>query len=165
MNKKSQRAPLNIRFGRYVYLSENSNCWEWRGAKNEHGYGVIGKGGRGSGLAKAHRVSYQIFYNTKLTSRECVCHSCDNPECTNPDHLFLGSQKENLKDMFAKGRNSKPPVRLGELNNKSKLTEEAVTRIRELSLLGQSSRIIASQFFVAHSTILSIINRKSWRHV
>ena len=165
MSKQSQRAPLNTRFGRYVYLSDTSDCWQWRGAKNEHGYGVIGKGARGSGNIKANRLSYQIFYNKNLTSKECVCHSCDNPECTNPNHLFLGNQRENIRDMICKNRNSPPPVRLGELNNKAKLTKDNVQEIRKLSVQGMSSRKIAALFSVNKTSILSIINNKSWRHV
>jgi hypothetical protein len=160
------RASITQRFGRYVYLLLSNGCWEWRGAKNERGYGLIGKeGGRGAGNIRAHRLSYQIFYRVNLTKEECVCHRCDNPPCVNPDHLFVGSQQENLLDMFAKARNSKPPVRYGEANNKAKLTEQDVIKIRQLYDHGLSSRKIAKLFFVDKSTILAIINRKIWRNV
>jgi hypothetical protein len=166
LKSNRSRAPINQRFGRYVYLLLSNGCWEWRGAKNERGYGLIGKeGGRGAGNIRAHRLSYQIFYNVNLTREQCVCHKCDNPPCVNPDHLFVGSQQENILDMFAKARNSKPPLICGEANHMAKLTKQDVIEIRQLYDHGLSSPKIAKLFFVTKSTILAIVNRKIWRHV
>lgn len=166
MSRKSQRAPLNIRFGRYVYLSEDSDCWEWRGTKNDAGYGFISdEGGRSTGNIRAHRLSYQIFYNTKLKSEEFVCHSCDNPSCVNPDHLFVGSHMDNMMDMISKGRLKTPPVRRGESSNLAKLKEREIHRIRHLYANGLSSTQVGQIFSVSRHTILAIINRKTWKHV
>lgn len=166
MHSNKGRASITERFGRYVYLSLNTGCWEWRGAKNEHGYGVIGKeGGRGAGNSKAHRLSYQIFCDTIPTPKELICHKCDNPSCVNPKHLFVGSPKDNTADMIAKGRNSKPPLRYGEANPRSKLTEERVLNVRQLSKQGLTSRRIARLHSVDKNTVLAIINHKTWRHV
>lgn len=166
MPSNRSRTPITERFGRYVYLSLNTGCWEWRGAKNEHGYGVIGKeGGKRSGNIKAHRLSYQIFRHANLAREEFICHRCDNPPCVNPDHLFVGTQRDNVADMISKGRNSKPPVRYGEANNKAKLTEESVLKIRKLFAQGLSSPKIARLFSVTKPAILAIINHKTWRHV
>lgn len=165
-NRNCGHAPLDERFGRYVYLNLGNGCWEWRGAKNEHGYGVLGKeGGRGAGNVKAHRLSYQIFCHVSLTPKQCVCHKCDNPACVNPNHLFVGSQLDNMSDMLSKARNSKPPVRYGKANNKAKLNDESVRKIRQLSAKGWSSRKIASLFLVTKSAILSVVNHETWRHV
>ncbi len=166
MHSNRSRTPITERFGRYVYLSLNTGCWEWRGAKNEHGYGVIGKGGgKKSGNIKAHRLSYQIFRHANLAREQFICHRCDNPPCVNPDHLFVGTQRDNIADMIAKGRNSNPPIRYGESNHNAKLTKKSIPKIRRLFKRGTSSRKIARLHSVDKNTILAIINHKTWRHV
>ena len=87
------------RFWRYVVKNEEG-CWSWIGHKDENGYGrmsVLGKKQRG------HRISYTIHFG-KIPDKMFVCHRCDNPECTRPDHLFLGTNKDNMKDAYKKGR-------------------------------------------------------------
>lgn len=161
---------LAERFGRYVYLSKgssksNGDCWKWMGARNDRGYGVIGQGARKQGISKAHRTAYELFYFTKLTKGQCICHSCDNPACVNPQHLFLGTQADNIADMIAKGRNVLPPIRKGEQCNFAKLTNKQIRQIRKLAKDGFSSRKLARRFEVSKTTILQIVKRKSWRHV
>jgi len=79
-------------------------CWEWTGAKQSEGYGVV----KVSGTAHlAHRVSY-VMHHGELKDREVVLHSCDNPLCIHPDHLSKGSQLQNMQDMIRKGRKAKP---------------------------------------------------------
>jgi hypothetical protein len=152
------------RFARRVYLAP-SGCWEWRGAVNEHGYGILGRGRRGDGNVKAHRVSYEIHHGVTLEPDVCVCHHCDNPCCVNPQHLFIGSQHENLADMRRKQRDSRPPVFMGTANQQAKLTPEQVAHIRKLSAAGHSSRAVAAQFGISKTAVLSIVNLNTWRHV
>ncbi len=83
-------------------------CWEWRAALHEHGYGIMGKGPRSAGLIRAHRVSWLLF-NGPIPDDLEVLHHCDNPKCVRPDHLFLGTQKDNIHDCISKGRNYPPP--------------------------------------------------------
>jgi predicted DNA-binding protein YlxM (UPF0122 family) len=83
------------------YVKKESGCWEWVGVTAKNGYG------RFWGNFLAHRVSYALY-------KECpkgffVCHKCDNPPCVNPDHLFLGTAKQNTQDMISKGRKYCPP--------------------------------------------------------
>jgi hypothetical protein len=83
-----------------------SGCWIFTGGKTVKGYGVIflsGKENHRTNLVMTHRAMYEI-YKGQIPKGQNVCHTCDNPSCINPDHLFVGSQKVNLQDMTAKGR-------------------------------------------------------------
>lgn len=82
-----------------VLVTENG-CWEWQGQKSREGYGRF----RVRGQSLAHRISYCLFKGPLLSSKMFVCHKCDNPPCINPSHLFLGSQKDNMKDCAQKKR-------------------------------------------------------------
>jgi len=91
----------------------------------------------------------------------CVCHKCDNPPCINPQHLFLGTRKDNTQDMVKKGRN-RNGILPGESNGQSKLTSQQVLVILNDS---NSNNKIAAKYGVSKSTILRIKNRKSWRNI
>lgn len=81
-------------------VKKTENCWLWKGAVNNKGYGKIGLG---HGWVLAHRVSW-ILHNGDIPNKLFVLHSCDTPGCVNPDHMSLGTQAENLADMWSKGR-------------------------------------------------------------
>lgn len=76
-------------------------CWLWTGALAPNGYGVT-RDIRGR-QTTAHRVSYELFVGD-VPEKKIVCHSCDNPRCVRPDHLWIGTQSDNLLDMYEKGR-------------------------------------------------------------
>ena len=84
-----------------VIINETTDCWEWQGGTNNIGYGMIRDDKR---MRTTHRVSYEEHNNIKIPPGMCVCHQCDNPKCVNPAHLWLGTMKENMDDMVAKGR-------------------------------------------------------------
>lgn len=88
--------PLEIRFWRKVLIKSPSLCWEWKGLKFPTGYGHLGN-------KCAHRLSYEINIG-KIPFRMCVCHTCDNPSCVNPNHLWLETVKDNMRDRDKKGR-------------------------------------------------------------
>lgn len=84
-----------------VLVDEVTDCWIYQGGKNNIGYGMIRDDKK---MRTTHRVSYEEHNNVKIPPGMCVCHTCDNPSCVNPAHLWLGSHKDNSKDMVAKGR-------------------------------------------------------------
>lgn len=94
---------LSERLWEKVDVGRPDECWPWRGSK-KRGYGRIrGEGGRQSRTLFAHRVVWQLEYGP-IPFGLCVLHSCDNPPCCNPGHLFLGTNDDNLRDMRSKGR-------------------------------------------------------------
>ena len=133
-------------------------CIEWLGFVNPYGYGTFWLNGRNY---QAHRVSYMIFKNAELKNLY-VCHKCDNRKCVNPEHLFLGSPKDNNIDMHKKGRN---PNLKGTNHPLAKLTENQVKKIRNLHKKGNLQKDLAKIFKVTSNAINSIVNRKTWSHI
>lgn len=88
------------RFWNNIVKNAPDECWGWRAYKDPNGYGQMSVFGK---LQRAHRISYSLHFGA-ITKGMFVCHRCDNPECTNPDHLFLGTNKDNMKDAYKKGR-------------------------------------------------------------
>lgn len=87
------------RFWLKVQMGSPDECWPWRGFCNRGGYGQFGEDGK---LTTAHRVAWRLTFGDP--GKYFVLHTCDNPPCVNPFHLFLGNQKTNMEDMVAKGR-------------------------------------------------------------
>lgn len=83
------------------FVKKTDSCWLWIGHKNEYGYGVMHLKNRGCQLS--HRISYEV-YKGEIEGKLCVCHTCDNPACVNPAHLWLGTHKDNIRDSVKKGR-------------------------------------------------------------
>jgi hypothetical protein len=94
--------PVAERFAKYVHPEPNSGCWLWVGNAIPHGYGII-RINKPRTQRLAHRVSWQV-HRGDIPTGLCVLHRCDNRLCDNPDHLFLGTQRDNLQDMLRKGR-------------------------------------------------------------
>lgn len=134
-------------------LSEDG-CWVWIGSRNAHGYGLMS---RKSKTHRAHRVSYEA-YKGVIPETLVVRHMCDNPSCINPDHLIVGTQRENVMDRESRGRRDVK----GEQVGTAKLTEECILAILASE---ESGAELARRFSVSPSTISLIRLGKSWRHV
>ena len=150
-----------LRFWKRMNHTE-SGCWEWQGARNPAGYGVVRVHYK---MCRAHRVAYELTHGP-IPDGLLACHRCDNPPCCNPDHLFLGTRKDNNDDRHAKGRTrSGAGSRYGEAINTAKLTADDVRAIRAQSVAGTSQMDLARQYPVTQSAIWAIVHYKSWKHI
>lgn len=150
---------LEDRFMLYVQKSNDLNgCWEWTGGKNSDGYGSFNINQK---IYNAHRVSYTLFVGD-IQNSLFVCHSCDNPSCVNPSHLFLGTAQDNMTDKVNKNRQFRPQ---GEKSGNHKLTEQEIYEIREMRKCGYTLRKIANRFEVNFRTIHYITTDKRWKHL
>ncbi len=137
-----------------------TQCKEWSGCRNKAGYGKLTVKGR---RLYAHRYAMAYYLGIPIEALDGikVCHSCDNPPCCNPEHLFLGDQKTNMQDMIAKGR--RPQLRTGELCGNSKLTEPQVKTLRRLYASGlYTQRALADSFYISEAQASRILTGKHW---
>jgi len=166
VSKLKSREEAIRRFWSYVDKTDPSGCWVWIGALHSDGYGKLWWEGRHSYIA--HRAAYEISLGD-IPEGMCVCHKCDNPPCVNPDHLFLATHKDNMRDMVTKGRargGSPKGTFEGERNPGVKISTEAVLAIRLLYEQGYSVAEISRRFAsVSYSNIWLIVKRKAWTHI
>lgn len=146
----------------YIAVDALTGCWIWKGAPNKAGYGTFRLHGK---RRIASRAAVEIFTGA-ISDGLFVCHRCDNRRCANPDHLFVGTQKDNMSDASNKGRmvnvGPRPGQFAGEKSNSAKLTIAQVVEIRASKL---PSRALAPIYGVHHSTITSARSGVTWRTV
>lgn len=130
--------------------AEDTGCWPWTGATNQDGYGNVWRAGVS---AKAHRVAWEEAVGPIPDGLQ-VLHSCDNPPCCNPTHLFLGTHTDNMQDMVRKRR-----------DGRRRLDEEDVREARQAWRAGQTQRKLAEHFGVSEATIFMAVHGRTWRHV
>lgn len=134
--------------------TKNGSCIEYKHSLNPAGYGNV----RFNGDRRlANRVVYQLTKG-EIPEGLFVCHSCDNPSCINPEHLWLGTHKENMRDRDRKGR-----VFHGEKHNFAKLKEKEVKEIRELFKKSKSMASLSKKYGVAIISIERIVNFQTWK--
>lgn len=143
------------RFLSKVEIDESSGCWNWIGSIHGNGYGRFNPFRK---TMYAHRFSALLKYGIVRSDLD-VCHSCDNRRCVNPNHLFIGTRKENMQDAARKGRTTKGKV------FRSKLNQNEVITIREMLKNGCKTKDIADKYSVTTRTINSIRARENWRHI
>lgn len=150
------RVPVIERFWRNVQKTET--CWLWMGSKTNGGYGQITDDFDRN--LRTHRCSWEIHFGP-IPDDMHILHTCDNPACVNPDHLFLGDDTSNYADSRAKNRHAH-----GERHGQAKLTEPAVLSIRaEYAAGGISMQRLADKHHVSQNAIRRICNGDTWRHL
>lgn len=150
--------PLAAQFWENVHRKTDNECWPWEGNRSGGRYGRLRN--HGQQLA-AHRTSYEIHFGT-IPEGMFVCHTCDNPICVNPRHLFLGTPNDNMQDKITKGRER---YLRGDENPASRLTTTEVIAIRERARSGETQSALARQYGISQSTISEIVLYKIWRSV
>jgi hypothetical protein len=159
-HKKDHKPLTRADIERRVTPEPNSGCWLWLGSSNKFSgkhtpRAIVWWNGKHQNAA---RVAWMI-YKSEIPAGMHVCHKCDNPMCVNPDHLFLGTARDNVLDMFSKGR---APRKRGEESAVSKLTEGAVKAILTDPRTNAELAII---YGVTRTAIWAVRERKVWRHV
>lgn len=148
---KRKSKPTIERFMEKVVVNGDTQCWEWIGATNNKGYGMIKINGK---PILTHRFAFEYFNNTKIPKGLCILHKCDNPKCVNYQHLRLGTYQDNDIDKVMKNRQWN-----------QKLTAQDVIEIRNRMNLGDKILKIAKDYGVTNQNIYAIKNNKSWSHL
>ncbi len=155
-----KKIPVMVRLRRFAPEGGPDECWPFMGSRIKKGYGHLGAGGRGGGMVYAHRVVFEDEYGP-IPPGMSVCHTCDFPPCTNPEHLFIGTQADNIRDAVEKGR-----MLIGEDNPMTKLSASKVLEIRRRYAAGGVFQWqIAEEFGVTQPTISEIIHCKNWNYL
>ena len=183
MTKKTRKHTKSLIERFWQYVRKTNNCWHWMGATS-CGYGVIRSEGPSRSMIRAPRLSYELHFGP-IPAGMHVCHTCDNPACVNPVHLFIGFPADNAADMVIKGRSTKgkstaewaargdshytrriPGIQRGLNNNNAKLTDEQVIEIRQCYAQGGVSQYeLAERFGVTQTLIGHIVRHVSWKHL
>jgi hypothetical protein len=154
---------LPDRFWRNVNKTET--CWLWTASTNPFGYGVLRYRGRSLTM---HRQSWELHFGP-IPDGLCVLHKCDVPQCVRPDHLFIGTKKDNMQDASRKGRTSPQTmrdvyVRAGRASH-SKLTEDDVRAIRAGHAAGSTLKALGERHGLTKAGVSLIVRRKTWTDV
>lgn len=148
-------ASIEARYWRQV-IQHPGGCWEWPGAKNDAGYGQVRR--REGGVAYVHRLSYEI-HNGPIPDGVEVMHRCDNPPCSNPDHLQLGTHADNMSDAQRKGKF----IGVHQRSGPDRITPEKVAAIRRLRGEGIPRATVAEMFRTSPTNITNITSGRTWR--
>ncbi|HYE38198.1 HNH endonuclease signature motif containing protein [Methylocaldum sp.] len=153
----ARRPPLPEKLASLTEFDTNGGCWLFSGQLTRTGYGLICTESK---KRQAHRVAFELARGA-IPAGLCVCHHCDVRACVNPDHLWLGTHAQNMRDQHDKGRGS-TTVALGEGHPRAKLTEPLVRLIRASE---DSAASLARTLGVTSSAVRSVRGRRTWGHV
>jgi hypothetical protein len=153
------KVPIEKRFWKYIVKDKNPDkCWKWTGSKISFGYGMLRHNHTG---ILAHRISYELLVGP-IHAGLFVCHLCDNPECCNPKHLWLGTNKDNTNDRDKKGRCKS---NVGINNPRATLSENQMIIIKYKLKEGISLSKLAKEFSITKTSMWRIKNGISWKHI
>jgi hypothetical protein len=157
---------LDCVFWSKVTKSTFDACWPWTGAMSKtNGYGVLKWNTK---RYKAHQIAWKIYFGAVPVEPNpsyhgiCVLHKCDNPSCCNPNHLFIGTQTDNIKDMIIKRRRRSY---IGERNPSAVLSRHQVIEIKQLLENKTPTRAIAARYHVGNTTICHIKYGETWKDI
>lgn len=154
-------APLDQRFWHKVARAGTDECWLWRAARVNTGYGIIGSGGSTHRMLLAHRVSWEIHSGQRIPPGGVICHTCNNKACVNPAHLYCGTHATNASDARRDGVGPQ-----GERHGMARLTTEQVLEIRRLHASGAYlQKELAERFNTGQNNISRIVRRLRWKHI
>lgn len=162
--------PASERFARHYRVNGQTGCWNWQGHISPSGYGSFRIYPRARCAIGAHRASW-LLHRGGIPEGQLVCHRCDNKKCVNPEHLFVGSYTDNMKDAAKKGRMNwshetrlkiMPRLLRGEKHHQAKLSEREVLTIRGSDEKGTD---LARQYDVSNKSISRIKRGTVWRHI
>ena len=154
--KRNGRASVRARFSARVGGMTPSGCLPWTGSAHPTGYGFLRINGR---RVRAHRASW-LLARGEIPPGAFVCHHCDNPQCVNVAHLYIGSPASNSADMVARNRSGK-----GSRHSGAKLTGAEVVAIREQWRGGATQYALAKKYGVTRSMVWRIVRRRAWTHI
>jgi hypothetical protein len=137
-------------------VPRGDGCWEWPGTRTIYGYGEVKWNGK---KRVTHRVAWELTHGS-IPVGMSVCHRCDNRPCCRPDHLFLGTQADNVADKVAKGRQLR-----GSAMPSAKLSEMDVKNMRALHEMGLRNCDISLVYRQSPGKVTRILKRELWRHV
>jgi len=144
----SGRKPLPLATRFWEKIEKTTACWRWLATKNNKGYGMLYAGKTNGSKDLAHRVSW-VLHNGPIPEGTNVLHRCDNPECTNPEHLFIGTHGDNMRDKCAKGRAYPPSWAASQIERgkrQRRLTQEQADEAKRMLASGMGLRTVARHY-------------------
>lgn len=161
------------RFWDKVNIKNETECWDWTAYISNSGYGLFWLNNK---MISSHRVAYalsinnldflnsNVDYHLNNNNFDCVLHKCDNKICCNPNHLFIGNNKDNINDKVNKNRQQHM---IGSLNGYAKLTEDDIIKIRKSYVPRKNGGLksIADMYNISITNVHDIITRKIWKHI
>lgn len=149
--KAEQRPSIEEKF--WLNVEKEDGCWPWTGSTDKDGYGILEYEGK---FFRANVFSLKLD-GRPVPQGQYACHTCDNPPCVRPDHLYPGTPTQNMADALARGR-----LQIGERHYAAKLTEASVVEIRNSH---ETDKTLAERYGVSDSLIYLVRARKCWKHV
>lgn len=152
------RKPIKDRLIENSSIDQETGCWNWNGSLINKGYGQISIKGKN---CQPHRISWKVFVG-EIPKGMQINHKCHNSKCINPEHLYTGTQQENIRDMDLSNRRS---ISFGSKCNQSRLNDGLIKIIRDSLSKGSRACDLANEFGVGRTCIANIKHKRTWKHV